>query len=164
MKSNQKVIFLDSCALSAFLGLNPRESNEHRAAEALVNGLKNQGYEIFIPIQALQEVLICIDDLIERNEAYNLIAKLFKIAGLYLDSTPHLIDLLDPERMNELCVNGTTRDHIRTDEQIISIALANEAMCIYSSDKDFPKIAENKITIRDYRNHPVQESFDFTVN
>ena len=161
MKSYSNVIVLDSCVLSAYLGLNPKESQEHMAAESLVTDLKKKDSVIFIPIQALQEVLICIEDLQKRNEIYQGIAKYFKIVGLNLTSTPHLINLLNLEKRNELCSNGTTRDHIRTDEQIIAIALANNASTIYSSDSHFPTIAENKITIIDYRQHPIQQSLEF---
>ncbi len=59
MKSESNVVVFDSCVLSAYLGLNPKESQEHIAAKTLVNDLVKKKYEIFIPVQAIQEVLIC---------------------------------------------------------------------------------------------------------
>ena len=161
MKSESNVVVFDSCVLSAYLGLNPKESQEHIAAKTLVNDLVKKKYEIFIPVQAIQEVLICIDDLQKRNEVYQGIAKYFKIVGLYLNATQHLISLINLEKRNRLCSSGTPRDHIRTDEQIIAIALSINASTIYSSDSDFPKIAEDKITIINYREFPTQQSFKF---
>lgn len=161
MTPNPSIVFFDTCVLSAYLGLNPKEDEEHTLAVRLVNQLKGKKVEIFLPIPVIQELLICVENLDEREKLYKGIAKYFRIADYSIHAAQHLLSLLDLSKMKEYCQDGSTRDHIRTDVQIISIALVNDAGCIYSSDPHFKKIADGKIEIINYLDGVMQKEFTF---
>jgi predicted nucleic acid-binding protein len=147
--NSRKIVFLDTCVFSAYLFLNRNEVKENKLARKLIEDLTNQKAEIFIPLPALQEVLICCSDG-KRMQVYSEIEKLFKLADFNTLCTKSLIELLDYETFKAFCAEGAVRDHIRTDQQIVSIALHYKADCIYSSDPHFPKYADGKIEIIDY--------------
>lgn len=69
MNKETNIAFLDTSTLSAYLFLNPNESVENKQANEIIAELKKKKHQIFIPIQAIQEILACpLEESTKKND------------------------------------------------------------------------------------------------
>lgn len=168
-KKNEQIVVFDTTVLSHFLFTRERELAEHEVATALVNDLYKNNFTLAIPAPCLLEILVAYPEEDRRLSIYEKLSKNFKIysfnsraahIGATLVGTNFYKDFVS-EISGEKNPDTLIRDHIRTDLQIVSIAVSIEAECIYSTDSHFLPIAGDRIKIRNYSGFSFQHEIDY---
>lgn len=168
-KKNERIVVFDTTALSHFLLIRERELAEHEVATALVNDLYKNNFTLAIPAPCLLEILAAYPEEDRRLSIYEKLSEKFKIYSFNSRAAHIGAALLGPNFYRDFLsdISGEKdpdtliRDHIRTDLQIVSIAISIEAECIYSTDSHFPLIAGDRIKVRNYSGFSFQHEIDY---
>ncbi len=133
----KKVVF-DACFLSSAFGktLPDKES----AYKKLIDDLEKDGVQIIIPAPAFSEFLMGIEkDLTEFTKIFEG-KKNFKIKSFDTKAALECSFLLKDLMKNKDIKKNFSKQKIKYDYQIVSIAKIFEAECVYSDDKDVMKL------------------------
>ena len=150
----KEIVFVDTNILSYYFAINqhdPEWQIKQNLANALFQELNKNKATVIIPTPVLLELLYINKDTEDRRKLLIMLQKLYQFADFSAKAASIGADLMrENGTFNKLIQeNGQRlRDHLRTDTQIIAIALANNADVIYTEDKHFIALSQGKIQIK----------------
>ena len=150
----RETVFIDTNVLSHYFAVNqndPEWKIKQQLAEALFEELEKNKARVMIPTPVLLELLYMHKDATDRKSLLVMLQKAFQFADFSANAAAIGADLMrENGTFNKLVQeNGQKlRDHLRSDAQILSIALANNADVIYTEDKHFQTLSQGKIQIK----------------
>ena len=150
----RETFIIDTNVISHYLAVNqndPEWQIKQQLADALFDEFAKKKARVMIPTPVLLELLYMNKDGSDRKKLLVMLQQAFQFADFSADAAAIGADLMRGNgTFNKLIQeNGQRlRDHLRTDTQIIAIALANHADAIYSEDKHFQALSQGKIPIK----------------
>ncbi len=123
--------------------VTPGQEEMVEIAQAFIQHLYSEKIKAMIPAVVVAELLMKATDENQRLELINLFNKKFRVAPFDSMAAFRFSEIWQKNHENKS--EEDTRDKVKFDCQIVSIAVANQAKCIYTYDNGLSKFAKGFI-------------------